>query len=104
MLISYKCCVYKCDLQPVKHYCIPSIPMSVCTCRKEFEHICKKDVKIPGLVIMRDVSIAKSEYVQGEKAVTKLQDFQETPELFRYCTLPQVCTYTDTMTFAPPVG
>lgn len=70
--------------------------MCVSICRNEFEHICKRDVKIPGLVIMRDVSIAKSEFVQGEKAVTKLQDFQEDPELFRYCTLPQVLTYTNT--------
>ncbi|XP_060759635.1 phytanoyl-CoA dioxygenase, peroxisomal isoform X1 [Neoarius graeffei] len=65
---------------------------------KEFEHICKRDVKIPGLVIMRDVSIAKSEFVQGEKAVTKLQDFQEDPELFRYCTLPQILKYVECFT------
>lgn len=68
----------------------------VCTCRKEFEHICKRDVMIPGLVVMKDVSIAKSEFVQGQKAVTKLQDFQEDPELFCYCTLPQVHTYSNT--------
>uniref|UniRef100_A0A671T5Z2 phytanoyl-CoA dioxygenase n=1 Tax=Sinocyclocheilus anshuiensis TaxID=1608454 RepID=A0A671T5Z2_9TELE len=54
--------------------------------RKEFEHICKREVKVPGLVIMRDVTIAKSEFVEGEKAVTKLQDFQEDSDLFRYCT------------------
>uniref|UniRef100_A0A8C1MFD2 Phytanoyl-CoA 2-hydroxylase n=1 Tax=Cyprinus carpio TaxID=7962 RepID=A0A8C1MFD2_CYPCA len=42
--------------------------------RKEFERICKREVKVPGLVIMRDVTIA----------VTKLQDFQEDPDLFRY--------------------
>lgn len=47
---------------------------------------------MPGLLVMRDVSIAKSEFVEGEKAVTKLQDFQEDPELFRYCALPQVDT------------
>ncbi|GAA6099632.1 phytanoyl-CoA dioxygenase, peroxisomal [Tachysurus ichikawai] len=63
--------------------------------RNEFERICKRDVKIPGLVIMRDVSIAKSEFVQGEKAVTKLQDFQEDPELFRYCSLPQILKYVE---------
>lgn len=45
---------------------------------------------MPGLLVMKDVSIAKSEFVEGEKAVTKLQDYQEDPELFRYCTLPQV--------------
>lgn len=50
---------------------------------------------MPGLLVMRDVSIAKSEFVEGEKAVTKLQDFQEDPELFRYCTLPQVEANTE---------
>lgn len=63
--------------------------------RKEFERICKREVKVPGLLVMRDVSIAKSEFVEGEKAVTKLQDFQEDPELFRYCTLPQVDANTE---------
>ncbi|KAF5899751.1 phytanoyl-CoA dioxygenase, peroxisomal, partial [Clarias magur] len=66
--------------------------------RKEFEHICKRDVKIPGLLIMKDVTIAKSEFVQGEKAVTKLQDYQEDPELFRYCTLPQILKYVECFT------
>lgn len=65
---------------------------------KEFERICKREVKVPGLVVMRDVTIAKSEYVEGEKAVTKLQDYQEDPELFRYCTLPQVDTSTEQTT------
>lgn len=39
---------------------------------------------------MRDVAIAKSEYTLNEKVVTKIQDFQEDEELFRYCTLPEV--------------
>lgn len=42
------------------------------------------------LVVMRDVTIAKSEYVPSEKMITKVQDFQEDEELFRYCTLPEV--------------
>lgn len=58
--------------------------------RKEFERLCRQDVKIPGLVMMRDVAISKSEFVADQKAVSKIQDFQEDPELFRYCTLPQV--------------
>lgn len=40
--------------------------------------------------MMRDVAILKSEFVADQKAVSKIQDFQEDPELFRYCTLPQV--------------
>lgn len=39
---------------------------------------------------MRDVAIVKSEFVPDQKAVSKLQDYQEDPELFRYCTLPEV--------------
>ena len=58
--------------------------------RMEFERICRREVKIPGLVVMRDVAIVKSEFVPDQKAVTKIQDFQEDPELFRYCILPQV--------------
>lgn len=40
--------------------------------------------------MMRDVAILKSEFVAEQKAVSKIQDFQEDPELFRYCSLPQV--------------
>lgn len=58
--------------------------------RKEFERLCRQEVKIPGLLMMRDVAILKSEFVTDQKAVSKIQDFQEDPELFRYCTLPQV--------------
>ena len=43
-----------------------------------------------GLLVMRDVTIAKSEYVPSEKVVSTVQDFQEDEELFRYCTLPEV--------------
>lgn len=64
----------------------------VCTSvfRKEFERICRGEAKVPGLIVMRDVAIAKSEFVPDQRAVSKLQDFQESPELFRYCSLPQV--------------
>ncbi|KAA8579973.1 hypothetical protein FQN60_005508 [Etheostoma spectabile] len=47
---------------------------------------------------MRDVAIVKSEFVPEEKAVSKLQDFQEDPELFRYCTLPQILNYVECFT------
>ncbi|KAI5617877.1 phytanoyl-CoA dioxygenase, peroxisomal [Silurus asotus] len=66
--------------------------------QNEFERICTRDVKIPGLTVMKDVTIAKSEFVQGEKAVSKLQDFQEDEELFRYCTLPQILKYVECFT------
>ncbi|XP_049422984.1 phytanoyl-CoA dioxygenase, peroxisomal [Epinephelus fuscoguttatus] len=66
--------------------------------RKEFERICRQEVKVPGLVVMRDVVIAKSEFVVDQKAVSKLQDYQEDPELFRYCTLPQILKYVECFT------
>ncbi|XP_026887881.1 phytanoyl-CoA dioxygenase, peroxisomal [Electrophorus electricus] len=66
--------------------------------RAEFERICRRDVRIPGLLVMRDVAIAKSEFVHDEKAVSKLQDFQEDPELFRYCMLPQILKYVECFT------
>ncbi|KAM9771474.1 phytanoyl-CoA dioxygenase, peroxisomal [Syngnathus typhle] len=66
--------------------------------RKEFERICQRKVNVPGLVVMRDVAISKSEFVPDQKAVTKLQDFQEDPELFRYCTLPQILKYVGCFT------
>ncbi|KAG9339987.1 hypothetical protein JZ751_022303 [Albula glossodonta] len=47
---------------------------------------------------MRDVAIAKSEFVKDQKAVSKLQDFQEDPELFRYCSLPQILKYVEAFT------
>lgn len=71
-----------------------NIDVGLHICRTEFERICRGGVKVPGLMVMRDVAIAKSEFVQGEKAVSKLQDYQEDPELFRYCTLPQVHSNT----------
>ncbi|KAM8908533.1 phytanoyl-CoA dioxygenase, peroxisomal [Spinachia spinachia] len=66
--------------------------------RKEFERVCRGEVKIPGMVVMRDVAIVKSEFVPDQKAVSKLQDFQEDPELFRYCSLPQILKYVECFT------
>ncbi|XP_008296176.1 phytanoyl-CoA dioxygenase, peroxisomal-like [Stegastes partitus] len=66
--------------------------------RKAFERICRQEVKVPGLVVMRDVAIAKSEFVPDQKAVSKLQDFQEDPELFRYCCLPEILKYVECFT------
>ncbi|CAN9508144.1 unnamed protein product [Ophioblennius macclurei] len=65
---------------------------------KEFERICRRQVDVPGLVVMRDVAIGKSEYVADQRAINKIQDFQEDPELFRYCTLPQILKYVSCFT------
>lgn len=58
--------------------------------REHFKKICSGEVQVPGLTVMKDVAIAKSEFVQGEKAVTKLQDFQIYDPLFEYCCEPEV--------------
>ncbi|KFV71767.1 Phytanoyl-CoA dioxygenase, peroxisomal, partial [Struthio camelus australis] len=56
--------------------------------RKEFVRICNKEVNLLGAMIMKD-EMLRSQNVQSEKMVNKVQDFQEDEELFRYCTLPQ---------------
>nr|XP_015207952.1 PREDICTED: phytanoyl-CoA dioxygenase, peroxisomal isoform X2 [Lepisosteus oculatus] len=66
--------------------------------REEFEKICRREVEVPGLLVMRDIAIAKSEFVPDQKAVSKLQDFQDDPELFRFCTLPQIVKYVECFT------
>ena len=44
---------------------------------------------MPGLTIMKDVAIAKSEFDTNERAVTKIQNFQvkATDSLSYYCSL-----------------
>ncbi|KAK2496495.1 hypothetical protein MC885_017470, partial [Smutsia gigantea] len=64
----------------------------------EFERICRNEVKPERIMIMRDVTIGKSEYVPSEKMVTKVQDFQEDKELFSYCTLPEILKYVECFT------
>ena len=44
--------------------------------RERFRQICSREVNVPGLAIMKDVAIAKSEFRADERAVTKIQDFQ----------------------------
>nr|XP_011441346.2 phytanoyl-CoA dioxygenase, peroxisomal [Crassostrea gigas] len=66
--------------------------------RERFEQICRREVEIPGLTIMRDVAIARSEFVPGEQAVTKLQEFQNDDILFGYCELPEIIKYVQTFT------
>ena len=41
--------------------------------------------------MMKDVAIAKSEFMDGEKAITKIQDWQHDDVMFEYCALPEVC-------------
>ncbi|KAG8142567.1 putative Phytanoyl-CoA dioxygenase peroxisomal protein, partial [Naja naja] len=64
--------------------------------REEFVKICRNEVKVPAITIMKDITIAKS--TADENTVTKLQDFMFSEELFRYCTLPQIVKYVECFT------
>ena len=46
------------------------------TFTERFKELCSGTDRTLGLTIMKDVSIAKSEFRKGEKAVTKVQNFQ----------------------------
>ncbi|XP_069621309.1 phytanoyl-CoA dioxygenase, peroxisomal-like [Ranitomeya imitator] len=63
--------------------------------RGVFERVCKKELSAPGMIAMRDVGTLNSEYVPDQKAITRVLDFQELPELFRYCSLPQILKYVE---------
>lgn len=70
----------------------------VATFRERFRQLCSREVKCPGLLIMRDVAISQSEFVPGEKAVTKIQDFQHDDVLFGYCVHPSIVKYVKAFT------
>ncbi|XP_039213489.1 phytanoyl-CoA dioxygenase, peroxisomal [Crotalus tigris] len=63
---------------------------------EEFVKICRKEVEVPGITIMKDIAIAKS--AANENTVSKLQDLTWNEELFRYCTLPQIVKYVECFT------
>lgn len=63
---------------------------AICYFRQRFVDICSKKEKVPGMTVMKDVAIAKSEFRDDEAAITKIQDFQFDDELFDYCQLPEV--------------
>ncbi|XP_064604818.1 phytanoyl-CoA dioxygenase, peroxisomal-like [Liolophura sinensis] len=66
--------------------------------RKRFAEICNGECTVPGLTVMKDVALAKSSPIQGEKAVVKIQDFQYDDALFQYCCLPQIIRYVENFT------
>ncbi|CAF1230729.1 unnamed protein product [Rotaria sp. Silwood1] len=65
---------------------------------KRFQDICTGKVQVFGMTIMKDVAIAKSEFVDGEKAITKIQDFTLDDELFQYCCSPEIVKYIENFT------
>jgi len=79
---------------------IPSLvtPESLERFRKRFQDVCMGKVKVLGMTVMKDVAIAKSEFADGEKAITKIQDFTLDDELFQYCCLPEIVKYVENFT------
>ena len=55
-------------------------------------------VKVPGMTVMKDVAIARSEFATGEKAITKIQDFTLDDEFFKYCCLSEIVKYVENFT------
>ena len=55
-------------------------------------------MKVPGMTVMKDIAIAKSEFADGEKAITKIQDFTLDDELFEYCCVPEIVKYVENFT------
>lgn len=66
--------------------------------RKRFQEICAHKINVPMMTVMKDVAIVKSEFSDGEKAISKIQDFCEDDELFEYCCLPEVVDYIKSFT------
>ena len=60
---------------------------------ERFQQICDGKVRVPGLIVMKDVVYAKSKLPSGEKTINKVQNFEEDDVLFSYCELPQVLKY-----------
>lgn len=63
-----------------------------------FRKICEEKIKVPLMTVMKDVVIAKSEFLEGEKAITKIQDFCQDDELFEFCCLNEIVNYVKHVT------
>jgi phytanoyl-CoA hydroxylase len=68
--------------------CVPSYELE--KYRRRFQEICEGKNRRPEMIVMKDVAISKSEFVAGESAITKIQDFNMDPVLFDYCKYPAV--------------
>ena len=68
------------------------------SCSERFQQVCTGQIDSSGMTIMKDIAIAKSEFADGEKAITKIQDFVFDDELFQYCCLPDVVKYVENFT------
>ena len=46
-----------------------------CCYREQFRHICSEKIKVPNLIVMKDIAIAKSQFINGNRAIDEIQDF-----------------------------
>lgn len=65
---------------------------------KRFQDVCTGKVERSGMTVMKDIAIVKSEFADGEQAITKIQDFVFDDELFGYCCLPEIVKYVENFT------
>ncbi|XP_066284697.1 phytanoyl-CoA dioxygenase, peroxisomal-like [Branchiostoma lanceolatum] len=65
--------------------------------RQHFEDICRGDVTVPGLTIMKDISLVKSKsnLPKDSSSVNKIQNFHDDPVLMGYCADPKVLQYVE---------
>jgi len=69
--------------------------------RQRFIDYCDGKIeKIPGMTIMKDLQLAKSN-VKGEKATYKIQDFTEDPLLFSFCQRPEIVSVVEDLIGGP---
>lgn len=60
---------------------------------RRFEDIAHRRVKVPGLVVMKDVTVKDKE--SSKYVVNKLQDLFLDDELFAYCRTPKILDYVE---------
>lgn len=59
--------------------------------KERFQNIASGDVKVPGLQLMKDVSLVGSD--TSEHVITRIHELCLDNVLFSYCTLPQIMDY-----------
>lgn len=65
---------------------------------ERFKDICTGKVRVPGLLVMKDISLKNSEFLPGERSINKIQDYQYDEVLFEYCRLPGILKYVECFT------
>lgn len=59
-------------------------------CKERFLALCDRRLPWNGITMMKDISLAKSSTVTGERLYNKAQDFVYDDVLFQYCLYPPV--------------